>query len=204
MDLHAQTDIPYIAHCHGQQLEVDLRQFLKQQTTIRHHHTWTSQKRVKRAIGDLEDTDWPSALSIIHNNRPVHTFFSSRKDTTLRTQHVKKLHGTMATPSMMHARHPDLYPDDLCALCRLATEDNEHIWTCPRLSRTHNQQRIIWEEAVAAIPKWGRATVHKVNADSQLRYTKVAKRDLTATPPTPLQWYQPDETLVWGFSLFIL
>ena len=29
VDLHAQTDIPYIAHCHGQQLEVDLRQFLK-------------------------------------------------------------------------------------------------------------------------------------------------------------------------------
>ena len=28
------------------------------------------------------------------------------------------------------------------------------------------------EEAVAAISKLGRATVHKVNADSQLRYTK--------------------------------
>ena len=171
------TDIPYVAHCNGQQLEVDLPQFLKQQTTMRHHHTWTSQKRVKRALGDMEDTDWRSALLIIHSKRPVCTFFSSRKDTTLRTQHVKRLHGTMATLSMMHARHPDLYPDDLCALCR-------------------NQQRIIWEEAVAAIPKWGRATVHKVNADSQLRYTKVAKRDLTATPPTPLQWYQPDETLV--------
>jgi hypothetical protein len=96
---------------------------------------------------------------------------------------------------MMHARHPDLYPDDLCALCRQATEDNDHIWTCPR---SHNAQRIIWEEAVAVIPKWGRDAVRKVNADSQLRYAKVAKRDPTATPPTPLQWHQPDETLVWA------
>jgi ribonuclease HI len=38
VDLQVQTDIPYVAQCDGQQLEVDLLQFLKQQTTIRHHN----------------------------------------------------------------------------------------------------------------------------------------------------------------------
>jgi heat shock protein HspQ len=66
-ELHTQTNIPYITQCDSQQLEVDLWQFLKQQMTICHHNTWTSQRRVKRAIGDLEDMDWWSVLLIIYN-----------------------------------------------------------------------------------------------------------------------------------------
>ena len=36
-DLSTQHDITFTASCHEQQLELDLRQFLKQQTSIRHH-----------------------------------------------------------------------------------------------------------------------------------------------------------------------
>ena len=52
-NLSSQHDITFTASCHGQRLEPDLRQFLKQQTTIRHHRTWTAPKRVKRSISDL-------------------------------------------------------------------------------------------------------------------------------------------------------
>ncbi|GJJ71690.1 hypothetical protein EMPS_04047 [Entomortierella parvispora] len=168
-DFSTQNDITFTASCHGQQLELYLRQFLKQQTTIRRHQTWTAQKRVKRSISDLSDVEWRSGLSIIHDKRPVHTFFSSRGDTSRRTQHIKKLHGILPTLTVMQARHPDIYADALCCLCHAAPEDDDHVWTCPN---SYSQQQLIWEDAVASIPKWGRAAVRKTNEDADTRHRK--------------------------------
>ncbi|KAG0373176.1 hypothetical protein BGX24_012038, partial [Mortierella sp. AD032] len=55
VDLTQQDDISTFAYCHGGLVEIDLRQLLKQQTTIRHHQAWAAQRRVKRAIADIED-----------------------------------------------------------------------------------------------------------------------------------------------------
>ncbi|GJJ74732.1 hypothetical protein EMPS_07090 [Entomortierella parvispora] len=178
-DLSTQDDITFIASCHGQQLESDFRQFLKQQTTIRRHQTWTAQNRVKRAISDLDDVEWRSALSIIHAKRPVHTFFSSRGDTTRRTQHIKKLHGMLPTLTVMQARYPDMYEDALCCRCGDAQEDNNHVWTCPN---SVNQQRQIWEEAVATIPKWGRAAITRANEEATKRIVSNKPAHPTLSP----------------------
>ena len=51
----------------------------------------------------------------------------------------------------MKARNPDLYPDNLCCLCRGAPEDNNHVWVC---RESFKQQKLIWEDAVALLPKW--------------------------------------------------
>jgi len=131
-DLSTQQDFTITASCHGQQLESLLRQFLKQQTTIRHHQTWTAQKRVKRSISDLEDVEWRSALSILHDKRPLLMFYISRGDTTCRSQHIKKLHGMLPTLTVMQVRHPNLYLDNFCCLCREAPENNDHVWVCPK------------------------------------------------------------------------
>lgn len=195
VDISDQHDITYVAQCHGQTLEMDLRQFLKQQTTIRHHQTWTAQKRVKRAISDLDDIEWRSALSIIHDKRPVHTFFSGRKDTTRRSQHIKKLHGMLPTLTVMQARHPELYEDATCCMCNNATEDNNHLWRCPS---TIDTQRQIWEDAVEQIPKWGRAAINKANADAQNRYNKKQNRLPDTVASAPLQWRQPAEGTIWN------
>ncbi|KAF9188786.1 hypothetical protein BGZ49_003907, partial [Haplosporangium sp. Z 27] len=92
VDLSQQEDIHYFARCHSDLVELDLRQLLKQQTTIRRHHVWTTQRRVKMALGNIDDIEWRSTLSIVHDKRPVHTFFSNAKDTRARTHHIKKLH----------------------------------------------------------------------------------------------------------------
>jgi len=68
----------------------------------------------------------------------------------------------------MQARHPGLYPDILCCLCRGPPEDNNHGWVSPE---SFKQQKLIWEEAVALIPKWGRAAIKKANEDALSRYT---------------------------------
>ncbi|KAF9981670.1 hypothetical protein BGZ79_006083, partial [Entomortierella chlamydospora] len=46
VDLSMQQDILYFAKCHDEYVEIDLRQLLKQQTTIRRHQAWTTQRRV--------------------------------------------------------------------------------------------------------------------------------------------------------------
>jgi len=106
-----------------------------------------------------------SALSIIHDKRPVHTFFSSRGDTIRRSQHIKKLHRMLPTLTIMQARLRDLYSDNLCCLCRGALEDNNLVWVCPE---SFKHQKRIWEDAVALIPKWGRA-IKKANEDATLQ-----------------------------------
>jgi hypothetical protein len=42
VDLTQQTDIGTFAHCFDGLVEIDLRQLLKQRTTICHHQAWTS------------------------------------------------------------------------------------------------------------------------------------------------------------------
>jgi len=64
----------------------------------------------------------------------------------------------LPTLTVMKARNPDLYPDNLCCLCRGAPEDNNHVWVCPE---SFKQQKLIWEDAVALLPKWGIAASTK-------------------------------------------
>src|SRR5690606_39033834 len=54
VDLSAQQEIAHFAHFQGTLVETDLRQLLKQQTTIRRHQAWTTQRRTKRALADLD------------------------------------------------------------------------------------------------------------------------------------------------------
>ncbi|KAF9943821.1 hypothetical protein BGZ72_003321, partial [Mortierella alpina] len=49
VDLSQQDELRVLATCAGTPLEMDVRQFLKQQTTIRHHQALLAQKTVKRA-----------------------------------------------------------------------------------------------------------------------------------------------------------
>ncbi|KAG0283984.1 hypothetical protein BGZ98_006086, partial [Dissophora globulifera] len=97
VDLSMQEDISKFAYCQDTMVEIDLRQQLKQQTTLRRHQAWTTQRRVKRALPYLEDIEWRSTLSMVHSKRPVHTFFSSALDTSNRTHRIKKLHGMLPT-----------------------------------------------------------------------------------------------------------
>ncbi|KAF9943791.1 hypothetical protein BGZ70_005423, partial [Mortierella alpina] len=70
VDLTQQDELKVLASCAGTPLEMDVRQFLKQQTTIRHHQALLAQKTVKRAVPDFEAVEWRSTLSIIHDRRP--------------------------------------------------------------------------------------------------------------------------------------
>ncbi|KAF9183882.1 hypothetical protein BGZ50_003982, partial [Haplosporangium sp. Z 11] len=62
VDLGAQQEIDRFACSQRTLVETDPRQLLKQQTTIRLHQAWTSQKRTKRAFVDLDDAEWRSTL----------------------------------------------------------------------------------------------------------------------------------------------
>jgi ribonuclease HI len=199
VDLGMQQDINKFAHCQNTMCEIDLRQQLKQQTTIRRHQAWTAQRRTKRALGHIDDIEWRSTLSIIHNKRPVHTFFSSAQDTRDRTHRVKKLHGMLPTLNVMRARRPDLYPDDICCVCDIQGEDNGHLWRC---SANDQFDEDIIEEALSKIGDWGRRETTQYNKDAQELYNKGRLNGRTnINAPQAVVWQSPErETHVRGLS----
>ncbi|KAF9080091.1 hypothetical protein BGX23_002653, partial [Mortierella sp. AD031] len=174
-----QDDLRYIAKMAGTTLEIDTRQALKMQTTRRWHQTWRSLKRHKRSVQDYDGTDWLGTLAIIHNNKPVHTFFSSQQDTRLRSHRIKKIHGMLPTMDALHARRPDLYENDQCRQCHATTEDNEHVWLCPESKEAHDE---IWKDGLGRIDFWGAIATKHYNRERKKR------RKEGETKPKEIEW----------------
>ncbi|KAG0205042.1 hypothetical protein BGX28_003206, partial [Mortierella sp. GBA30] len=164
VDLGAQQDISHFAYFQGTLVETDLRQLLKQQTTIRHHQAWTAQRRTKYALRDLDEIEWRSTLAHIHNKRQVHTFYSSAKDTHQRSHRIKKMYGMLPTLNSMRARHPNLYEDHVCCVCDVQDEDNHHVWIC---HKTDAAQKSMWKDALSRIDRWGRQATSKYNKEHE-------------------------------------
>ncbi|KAG9061431.1 hypothetical protein KI688_007418 [Linnemannia hyalina] len=198
VDLTQQTDITTFAHCYGGIVEIDLRQLLKQQSTIRRHQAWTSQRRVKRAIPDIEDVEWNSTLAYVHDRHAVFTFYSNSKDSHQRTHHIKKLHGMLPTLNSMQARKPNLYPTCVCRRCELEKEDNDHVWKCPSAAETTTE---IWKEAMGKINEWGVQATNSYNAARKREYKRAVDRGRQVPRPVPIHWWPPsDADHVRGFS----
>jgi ribonuclease HI len=198
VDLTQQTDITTFAHCYGGIVEIDLRQLLKQQSTIRHHQAWTSQRRVKRAIPDIDDVEWNSTLAYVHDRHAVFTFYSNSKDSHQRTHHIKKLHGMLPTLNSMQARKPNLYPTCVCRRCELEKEDNDHVWKCPSAAETTTE---IWKEAMGKINEWGVQATNSYNAARKREYKRAVDRGRQVPRPVPIHWWPPsDADHVRGFS----
>ena len=198
VDLTGQEDIRTLASCHGGLVEIDLRQLLKQQTTIRHHQAWTTQRRVKRAIPHLDDVEWRSTLAHVHDRRAVFTFFSNSGDTHRRSHHVKKLHGMLPTLNSMQARHPDMYPHCVCRLCEVEDEDNHHIWNCPAAATTITD---IWKAALAKMDAWGNQATNRYNKAREQDHNRAVARGREAPRSGPARWQCPsDADHVCGFS----
>jgi len=201
VDLTQQDELNVIASCAGTPLEMDVRQFLKQQTTIRHHQALLAQKTVKRAVPDFEAVEWRSTLSIIHDRRPVHTFFSSQSDTRNRSRRIKKLFGMLPTMNVMRARHPNLYEDTNCRVCEVNPEDNDHIWCCPE---TAEVQAAFWEEGLQSIDAWGKQAIAETNRQALERYNRdLAARRVNTPPPVPKTWRGATEDAIWTSLSFI-
>lgn len=139
----------------GVTLERDARTVLKQQTTRRWHQKWRAQGRTKQCIPDYDRVDWKTTLAVWHNNNPVYCFYSSQKDTKLRTYRTKKIHSMLPSMNALHVCRSDLYRDKRCRVCESEVEDNEHVWTCEASRQTRED---IMKDAYAKIDKWGRAT----------------------------------------------
>ncbi|KAG9062936.1 hypothetical protein KI688_004534 [Linnemannia hyalina] len=182
VDLTQQTDITTFAHCYGGIVEIDLRQLLKQQSTIRHHQAWTSQRRVKRAIPDIDDVEWNSTLAYVHDRHAVFTFYSNSKDSHQRTHHIKKLHGMLPTLNSMQARKPNLYPTCVCQRCELEKEDNDHVWKCPSAAETTTE---IWKEAMGKINEWGVQATNSYNAARKREYKRAVDSGRQVPRPDP-------------------
>jgi len=198
VDLTQQMDIRTFAHCYGDIVEIDLRQLLKQQSTIRYHQAWAAQRRVKRAIPDVEDVEWRSTLAFVHNRRAVFTFYSSSTDTRQRTHRIKKLHGMLPTLNSMQARQPDLYPTCLCRRCKLEEEDNEHVWNCPAAA---DITAAIWKEGMVKIGDWGLQATNSYNAARKREYKRAVAKGRQMEKPVPIHWHPPlDADHVRGFS----
>jgi len=198
VDLTQQEDIRTFAFCRGALVETDLRQLLKQQTTIRHHQHWTSQRRVKKAIPHLDDVEWRSTLAFVHARRAVFTFYSNSKDTQQRSHHIKKVHGMLPTRNSMMARHPDLYSDCICRVCTEEEEDNEHLWTCPAMRETTTT---IWKEAMDKIDDWGTRATSSYNAAKKREHERAVASGRQEPPPVPVIWRCPsDEEHARGFA----
>ncbi|KAF8921741.1 hypothetical protein EDD21DRAFT_355602 [Dissophora ornata] len=141
VDPSAQSNFRYSAEMAGETLECDIRHVLKMQTTRRWHQRWKAQERTKKSVPDYDSVDWLGTLSNTHNNNPVHTFYSSQKDTHLRSHRIKKAHVMLPTMDVLRVRRLDLYPDCKCRLYNSATEDNEHVWIHPKMKQVQDQLR---------------------------------------------------------------
>ncbi|KAF9148174.1 hypothetical protein BGX20_006429, partial [Mortierella sp. AD010] len=103
-----------------------------------------------------------------------------------RTHHVKKLHGMLPTMNIMHARHPDLYPDSVCRVCNVQQ-------SCVDMSRDWEMKHPkTWEEALTYVDGCGRAATTSYNKERQQQY----ERDLRngkprVKKPTPVPWICP-------------
>ncbi|KAI8604711.1 hypothetical protein EDD21DRAFT_440956 [Dissophora ornata] len=181
VDPSAQSEFRYSVEMAGETLECDTRHVLKMQTARRWHQRWRAQKRTKKSVPDYDSVDWLGTLSNIHNNNPVHTFYSSQKDTHLRSHRIKKAHGMLPTMDVLHVRRPDLYPDSLCRLCNSATKDNEHVWICPKMRQVQDQMR---EDGLQLVDHWGR---HATAAYNKNRLKQWAKKQIGLSP-RPYHW----------------
>ncbi|KAF9200154.1 hypothetical protein BGZ49_009647 [Haplosporangium sp. Z 27] len=74
--------------CHvqfaGHTVDQDVRQVLKLQSAVRHHHQWMSQNRTREYVRNCESIAWTSTLRIVHNNNPLKTGYTSTMDSALR------------------------------------------------------------------------------------------------------------------------
>ena len=66
------------------------------------------------------------------------------------------------TAVRLHTTHPDLYLDDLCSCCMLATESFTHLWECTCSN-----------DAVAQIAVEGNALFWSLVVGAQHRHTEV-------------------------------
>ncbi|KAG0348896.1 hypothetical protein BGZ54_004513, partial [Gamsiella multidivaricata] len=199
VDLSEQQDNSLFAYCHDNIIEHDLRQLLKHQTTIRRRQTWTAQRRVKRAISDLDDIEWRSTFALVHDRRSVHTFYSNAADTRRRTHHIKKLHDMLPTMNSMKARHPDIYSDRVYCVCDIQDEDNDHLWTC---SANGDVCKQIWHDGLQQIDKWSRAETAAYNKKSKKQHEyDIACNKAHAAAPKPIVWVCPKtSTHIQGLS----
>ncbi|KAF9347818.1 hypothetical protein BGX34_002862, partial [Mortierella sp. NVP85] len=94
--------------CHAQfaltSADKDMREILKLQSAVRHHHKWLSQNRTKEYVQDWTEVAWAPTLGILHDKNPPMGLFTSVRDCQLRAHRVKKLHGMLPTLSQMRQR----------------------------------------------------------------------------------------------------
>ena len=84
----------------------------------------------------------------------------------------------LPTMNVMHARHPDLYPDQVCCVCEIQDEDNAHIWQCSANPNVHNE---IWEEGLARIEQEGLGETPASHTQRQEQVTS-AQESAVAVP----------------------
>ena len=130
----------------------DLRQILKLQSAVRHHHQWAEQQRTKEHVKDWSSVAWTPTLRIIHNNNAPKRLYTSITDCRLRSHRVKKLHGMLPTLQTMKQRLPDVYDTDLCRRCEEEVETDDHLWNCALSLRAQREE---WTGAVEDVSRIG-------------------------------------------------
>jgi len=100
---------------------------------------------------DSSDIHWQSTLDILHNKNNTGSFYTSPKDSSLRSHRVKKLCGVLPTQDIQHTHRPDIYTNALCPCCEDQEESNEHLWNCDAHIAA---ERRVWTQTIEAIPEW--------------------------------------------------
>jgi hypothetical protein len=77
------------------------------------------------------EVDWNRTLRILHNSFKMTSLFTTRKISTFRSYQMKLFNGTLPTIDALNRRSHHIYANDTCKVCNAASEDNEHLWTCP-------------------------------------------------------------------------
>jgi hypothetical protein len=123
-------------------IETDFRKVVKyhQQTEIALEllaREWHSkQNNISKYSRIPIKVNWTKTLNILHNNIKMTSLTTLLKQTRYGSYLMRLFNGMLPTMDVMHRRNKEIYPDDMCKLCQQASEDNIHIWECPKNEKT--------------------------------------------------------------------
>ncbi|GJJ75820.1 hypothetical protein EMPS_08178 [Entomortierella parvispora] len=146
-----QQDFQFGAQFLQTNIDTDVRRLVRHQSCIRDHCSWMALKQTKKMNLDSSDIHWQSTLDIVHNNNNTGSFYTSPRDSSLRSHRVKKLCGVLPTQDLQHTRRPDIYLNALCPCCEDQDESNEHLWNCDAHIAA---ERKVWTKTIEAIAEW--------------------------------------------------
>ncbi|KAG9288328.1 hypothetical protein G9A89_021359 [Geosiphon pyriformis] len=124
-------EIAYIPLCRRIELDLNIRHFLSEQTSLQVALDWIDNNKVQEMLGSLDqDIDWMCKTKIWNWDGKMSLGFTSAGSSAMCTFIMKSFHNMLPTAEVLYNRCPLVYLNNLCKICHREVETNQHFWEC--------------------------------------------------------------------------